>query len=133
MSEVADYVNGEPEPIHNDGPSMHDLVILDLGNRKDFGLKKYDTVLQAYNGRNFLQDLYEELQDAIVYTRGALEEQSKVSLIFKAMVQGFVSMHDAHYPDRSDEVIVKLQGDIPGWLLTIMTEVLGDRFEHLKE
>jgi hypothetical protein len=66
---------GEPDPLHNDGPSMHDLVIQDMEARKEFGLKKYGTILQAHNGRNALKDAYEEILDLAVYLRQALEEQ----------------------------------------------------------
>jgi hypothetical protein len=94
-----DMDNGQPLPQHNDGPSMHDLVIKDilsrdprwdvsvgdarhirdqvandLLERKQFGLAKYETILQAGNGRDFLRDLYEEVQDAAVYARGRLAE-----------------------------------------------------------
>jgi len=130
MGNTPDYEHGEPKPISTSGASMHDLVISDITERKDFGLKKYDSLLQAYNGRNFLQDLYEELQDAIVYTRGALEEQEKVSVFFKGLLTGFVQLHDQVYPEKADQVIIRTEGNIPGWLLAINKEVLGDRFEH---
>lgn len=74
VSEVADYVNGEPPPIHNDGPSMHDLVVEDMRRRKEMGLRKYGTILQAGNGRNALQDAYEEVLDLAVYLRQRIEE-----------------------------------------------------------
>lgn len=103
----------EPDPIPNDGPSMHDLVINDLWDsedgedawsepdrfgvsektnelfddidlvtaaiddltdRKKFGLDKYNTVLQAFNGRNALVDAYQEIQDLLVYLRQAMCE-----------------------------------------------------------
>jgi hypothetical protein len=89
----------EPLPVHNDGPSMHDLVIRDILSRepqwdlsvgsachirdqvaedllarKAFGLDKYKTILQTGNGRSFLLDLYQELMDAVCYARGRLLE-----------------------------------------------------------
>lgn len=66
---------GEPPPIKNDGPSMHDLVAADIAARKEFGLKKYGTPLQAHNGRDALMDAYEETLDLIVYLRQAIEER----------------------------------------------------------
>jgi hypothetical protein len=66
---------GEPAPQHNDGPSMHDLVIADMQSRKEFGLQKYGTILQAHNGRNALRDAYEEVLDLAVYLRQKLEEE----------------------------------------------------------
>jgi hypothetical protein len=99
MSNVADYSHGEPPPVANDGPSMHDLVIHDLiliisrkgeinnptmnsfislmTERKRFGLEKYNTVLQAFNGRNPLNDLVDELLDALVYAKQDIVEQEK--------------------------------------------------------
>jgi hypothetical protein len=95
VSDTADYSQGEPPPTPNDGPSMHDLVIDDLScdfgdrkvyedvvdklivhmdKRKEFGLKKYNTILQAFNGRNPVNDALEEFLDALVYLRQCLEE-----------------------------------------------------------
>jgi hypothetical protein len=51
-----------------------DLVIEDIKTRKIMGEKKYGVPLRANNGRNALQDLYEELQDATQYCRQMLEE-----------------------------------------------------------
>lgn len=66
---------GEPPPKPNDLPSMHDLVMEDMAARKDFGFKKYQALLQPFNGRDPLKDLYEELIDALVYVRQALYER----------------------------------------------------------
>jgi hypothetical protein len=74
VSNVPDYEHGEPAPIPNKGASMHDLVIIDMLERREFGRRKYGTVLQARNGRNPLRDAYEEALDLVVYLRQALEE-----------------------------------------------------------
>lgn len=104
MSNTADY-SRQPQPVPNDGESMHDLVIKDvlsrdprwdlsvgtarhirdrvaddLAKRKAFGLEKYKSYLQAHNGRDFLVDLYDELLDGAVYARGALLEADESSL-----------------------------------------------------
>ena len=65
----------QPEPTPTDEPSAHDLVIADMAARKEFGLAKYDSLLQASNGRDNLQDLYEELLDACVYIRIEIERR----------------------------------------------------------
>lgn len=79
-------------PVPNDGPSMHDLacddiredhgdhpcaagVIADLQARKQVGLERYGSLLQAHNGRDALRDLYEELQDGLVYAKQAETER----------------------------------------------------------
>lgn len=42
-------------------------VITDLHDRTALGIKRYGTPLQTFNGRDALQDLYEELLDASQY------------------------------------------------------------------
>jgi hypothetical protein len=71
----------EPSPIPNDNPSIHDLVaedlkrdtyiilIKDILDRKQFGLDKYGTILQAGNGRNALNDAFQEVLDGICYIK----------------------------------------------------------------
>mgnify|MGYP000887023786 CR=1 FL=1 len=67
---------GEPPPRKNNKPSIHDLVIKDMESRKQMGLKKYGTVLQAGNGRNALKDAYEEVLDLAMYLKQKLEEEN---------------------------------------------------------
>ena len=71
-AQVGVYV--QEDPIPNDSPSMHDLVIQDMERRKQFGLSKYGTLLQAGNGRHALQDAYDEVLDLAVYLRQAIAE-----------------------------------------------------------
>lgn len=69
-------IRPQPDPISQGAaPSMHDLVIEDMRKRREFGQRKYGTLLQANNGRNPLQDAYEEVLDLAVYLRQAIEEQ----------------------------------------------------------
>lgn len=68
---------GEPPPMKNNSPSIHDLVIKDMESRKRMGLKKYGTVLQAGNGRNALKDAYEEVLDLAMYLKQRLEEENE--------------------------------------------------------
>ena len=70
------FSNYEPDPIPNDSPSIHDLVIRDMEDRKTMGLKKYGTILQAHNGRNPLIDAYQEALDLAVYLRQEIEERN---------------------------------------------------------
>jgi len=65
----------EPRPKPNNGPSMHDLVIKDMEDRKQFGLDKYNTTLQAFNGRNAAMDAFQEALDLVVYFKQMLEEK----------------------------------------------------------
>lgn len=112
----------QPEPVQNEGQSLHDIVAerlrnLDWGElpsevrrsmatpvslsaqmqmmlsifvdlcggktqaikhmeaRKAFGLAKYNTVLQAHNGRDALADAKDELGDVLVYYAQAIAEE----------------------------------------------------------
>jgi hypothetical protein len=55
--------------------SLQDQVIADLGERKTLGLERYGTLLFPHNGRDMLQDLYEELLDACCYIKGVMAER----------------------------------------------------------
>lgn len=100
MGNIADFTRGEPAPVPNLGPSMHDLAIEDISlavhksaeipqseypaivgvmneleDRKAFGLKKYGTILQANNGRDACRDALDEALDLIVYMRQLVTER----------------------------------------------------------
>lgn len=81
----------QPAPVPNDGASSHDLAVADvaawwhaspaisvvragLAERKQLGLERYGTVLQAGNGRDALVDAFQESLDLVVYLRTALTE-----------------------------------------------------------
>lgn len=96
----------QPDPIPNDGPSIHDLLIADyerdaealgiqefgqiaagLRERKRIGVETYGVALQPNNGRDMLQDAYEEVLDLLTYLRGAVEEDQvseSLALAFSA-------------------------------------------------
>lgn len=75
MSDVPTYTDEMPRPTPTNGPSMHDLVSEDLAERKAHGLRKYNCLLQAGNGRPALKDAYEEALDLVVYLRQELAER----------------------------------------------------------
>lgn len=117
MADTPDYVNGEPEPIHNFNPSVHDLLVNDakhsaLGfvrsgindyikqlmidlfrKRKAYGLNKYGTILQAENGRDFLKDAIEETVDQLAYIRQGLEENPKSQSLKEAYGLAVHALH----------------------------------------
>ncbi len=64
----------QPMP-HGTGREITPLVIADMEERREFGKAKYGEGLTAFNGRDALQDLYQELLDAVVYVRQAIEER----------------------------------------------------------
>jgi hypothetical protein len=65
---------GEPAPVRNDRRSVHDELIELIKSRKEFGLQKYGTILQPFNGRDFSMDGLEEALDLLVYVTGWLIE-----------------------------------------------------------
>lgn len=83
----------QPAPIPNGGTPVWDLVIddvtgfynaavnadvkADMRARDALGRARYGTPLQTNNGRNALQDAYEEALDLVVYLRQAIEERDE--------------------------------------------------------
>lgn len=67
----------QPNPTPNSRPHIADLVIQDIAARKELGLAKYGVPLQPFNGRNALQDLYEELLDAAKYIKQRIVEDEE--------------------------------------------------------
>ncbi|HQT19114.1 hypothetical protein [Acidovorax sp.] len=56
-------------------PAAWSLVIADMAQRDVMGSDKYGTRLQPGNGRDSLQDAYEEALDLAVYLRTAIYER----------------------------------------------------------
>ena len=67
----------QPPPTPTTGMAIVDLVMMDILKRKEDGIKKYGTPLQAFNGRDSLQDCYEEAVDLAIYLRQLIEERSE--------------------------------------------------------
>jgi hypothetical protein len=68
--------NDQPKPIPNNKPAVWALVIADMEKRNAFGVAKYGTPLQPFNGRDALQDAYEEILDLCVYLRQSIYERN---------------------------------------------------------
>ena len=64
----------QPDPKGSGNPILG-MVLADLTNRALEGKERYGEPLLAHNGRNALWDLYQELLDAAMYIRQAIEEQ----------------------------------------------------------
>jgi hypothetical protein len=65
----------QPSPIRNTLPAIQDLVAADVAERKQVGIERYGTPLQAFNGRDALRDAYEEALDLCQYLRQAIYER----------------------------------------------------------
>lgn len=77
MSDVRDPATDQALPVVNDRPFIQDLVIADIEERKQHGIRKYGTALQSGNGRDMLLDAYEEALDLAIYLRGLLDMQER--------------------------------------------------------
>ena len=53
-----------------------EYVMADLVARAEHGKQTYGTYLETFNGRNALQDAYEEALDLAMYLKQAILEQS---------------------------------------------------------
>lgn len=62
-------------PVRNDNPVIQELVIEDIRKRLEVGIERYGTGLQAGNGRDMLQDAYDEALDLATYLRGEIENR----------------------------------------------------------
>lgn len=77
MGARRDPATDQPLPRPNDFSHVHDQVSMDLIRRKLLGTTKYGTPLQPHNGRNALQDAYEEALDLAVYLKQRLMEETR--------------------------------------------------------
>lgn len=66
----------QPMPTEGAGQAIQDFVMADIAQRKQVGIERYGRALQAHNGRDMLQDAYEEALDLAIYLRGVIEERN---------------------------------------------------------
>lgn len=67
----------QPLPTVNQSGFIQDMVIADIEGRRKLGIQRYGSALQANNGRDALQDLYEELIDACMYIKQEIVERDQ--------------------------------------------------------
>jgi hypothetical protein len=67
-------IQPKPEPTER-SRSVTDAVIEDMRLRRETGVRKYGVELLTHNGRDPLLDVYQELLDAVVYTKQCLIER----------------------------------------------------------
>lgn len=76
-------MNNQPPPISTDEVPTVDKVIADLETRKATGIQKYKVPLQPSNGRDSMQDAYEEALDLCVYLKNEIlrrEVEARVNM-----------------------------------------------------
>lgn len=92
-----------------------DLVVEDIKKRKVMGKKKYGVPLRANNGRDALQDLYEELIDATQYCKQAMVERdtpSEIELEYQLSLEVARAVL-AHYKKKSKNTLLV---SFEGWI-----------------
>lgn len=77
----------EPEPTGN-GEIVLFEVMQDLIDRAQAGKKKYGTYLRTHNGRNALNDAYQEHLDALMYIKQELMQREKACTCPTATING---------------------------------------------
>ncbi len=122
-------------PVTNDQPAVQDLVIRDLWTmavmldrephiddasyarviadieaRKEIGLKRYGTLLQAFNGRDALLDAYQEALDLCQYLRQCKAEGTYVDISYKNALTMTLHLR-ALIEDRNHAPAVAALGD----------------------
>lgn len=66
----------QPLPIkHFNAQDVQTAVVEEINKRRELGISRYGTALQPHNGRDGLRDLYEELLDAVMYTKQVMLER----------------------------------------------------------
>ncbi len=100
---MTDFSKPEPPPEMTELPSVHDLVIKDIADRKTFGFKKYGVHLTAENGRDCRVDLYQELLDAVCYMRVWLQSDDARDNVIDALTVEL---------KRSDAKVASLELDL---------------------
>lgn len=65
----------QPAPVVHPGGCIQDLVLADIAARRDVGIERYGTPLQAHNGRDAMMDAYQESLDLCVYLRQVIFER----------------------------------------------------------
>lgn len=74
-------MSSQPDPIITDGAFVKDAVIADIEELCERRRVKYGTHLQAHNGRDALQDAYEELIDGALYLKQVIMERRAAGLL----------------------------------------------------
>lgn len=65
----------QPLPVPNKELDIQSQVIADIVERRQVGISRYGTALQPHNGRDALQDAYEEAIDLACYLKQCIVER----------------------------------------------------------
>lgn len=96
----------QPPPERNQYRDVQTLVMLDLVKRRRFGIAKYGTALQPFNGRDALRDAYEESLDLPCYLRQMIAERDGAELSVED-TQTFTDLRLAEEIDQARNELVQ--------------------------
>jgi hypothetical protein len=103
----------QPLPVPNDSPDIQSMVIADIEARRQVGIERYGTALQAGNGRDALRDAYEEALDLACYLRQAIAEREQQPMIRVGYPQPMTEEQAAEFRRQFAETVKRN----PGWLV----------------
>ena len=103
MSE--EYDGSQPMPEVNDSEFVVDRVLGMIEDRKAFGIRKYGTALQPGNGRDMLQDLIDELMDALIYAVGLQMEGEQKIHTFNKVEYDHIALEEGPQAQRLAEYL----------------------------
>lgn len=80
------------------------MVIEDIKQRKQIGIERYGTPLQAFNGRDALQDAYEEAIDLCMYLKQLIVERETMD----SNIYQDATFQTQIYADAANEFIAQI-------------------------
>ena len=83
--------------------SVTDKVIDDFRFRREFGMTKYGTELQTFNGRDALSDLSQELMDAVLYLSQEIQERTILREAIENVMTAAVAVVDFWFSIEATE------------------------------
>lgn len=100
---LAEKATSTPQPAPTPGSErVLDHVMQDLTDRAEHGKTTYGTYLETHNGRDALQDAYEEALDLAMYLKQALLEREETAMPIRTEAD-----QEIKFPAGQVTVIVK--------------------------
>mgnify|MGYP006921322443 CR=1 FL=1 len=106
----------QPMPTPNDSPPIWGIVVQDIAQRAAEGRVTYSTDLQPFNGRNALQDRYEELLDASLYCKQEIIEKEKLLAAVRVLVTAAEEVICDHPQDRASKHLLCAVAGVKAYL-----------------
>jgi hypothetical protein len=107
-------LSDQPMPNGDDtAPNMQDLVIQDLKERLEVGIKRYGQGLKAFNGRDSQRDLYEEILDAACYLKQDMVKRDQIIQELKTKInriEGLILATEDYQYIRVRELRAEVRG-----------------------